>query len=184
METVEKLYLICAIVGGGIFFLRTILLLIGFGGDHDVGNVDSVDTTPAADFKMVSIHSLTAFFLMFGLVGYATLKSFPEYHLISIISIIAALVVGFIVMLIIAKIFQATKKLNSDGTIYAEDSIGATGTVYLTIKPGNIGKVQIVAKGALKIYDARAKDHTAMIKTGQQIKVVECADVLLVETVG
>ena len=86
-------------------------------------------------------------------------------------------------MIIIAKLFSASRKLQSDGTIHSKDAIGAEGSVYLEIRPGEIGKVQVSVHGALKVYDARANDREGKLKTGDPIRVVEAADVLIVEKI-
>ena len=71
--------------------------------------------------------------------------------------------------------------LASDGTIHPADAVGCTGSVYLEIRPGSIGKVQVEVKGALKVFDARARDPKAKIATGERVKVAEAADMLIVD---
>ena len=186
--TLSNLFLGCAIVGGGLFLLRSILLLIGLGGDdhHDgVGGDASGDVsdgdTPVDTFKLVTLHGLTAFGLMFGLVGYLMLRNNPEGVWLAVV---LAILAGLLTMVIIAKIFQSSRKLQSDGTIYPRDIVGLEGTVYLVIRPGGIGKVQVTVRNALKVFDARAKDPAIEIPTGQRVKVVEAGDVLIVEQTG
>lgn len=177
--TMEIFYLGCVVVGGGLFILRSITMFVGLGGDDDVDGVGDVsDDMPVDTFKLVSTHSLTAFVLMFGLVGYLVLRSHPQAQLAAAA---AGFGTGLVTMFIIAKIFSASRKLQSDGTIYPRDAVGATGSVYLDIKPGAIGKVQVTARGALKIFDARAADPAASLKTGDPVKVTDAADVLIVQ---
>ena len=206
----EMFYLCCAILGGGLFLLRSVAMLVGMGGDdgHDAGDMDGPiggDGTPTGDFKMVSIHSITAFVLMFGLTGFLILRNAaatiaeitaqnaaliedgafvtPRYpwHVSPWFAGVAAFLVGLAIMLVIAKIFQMFRKLQSDGTVHPEDAVGAEGSVYLTIRPGEIGKVQLTVRGAMKFYDARANDPAASLKTGDPVKVVSTGDVLVVE---
>lgn len=186
LSGVDIMFLGCAIVGGGMFILRSIMLLIGLAGDdgHDGGGADvdadmsHGDGAPVADFKMVTLHGLTAFLMMFGLVGFLVLRKDGQA---TWVAGTAAVAVGTVTMFIIAKIFQSSRKLSSDGTIYPADAVGASGSVYLTIRPGEIGKVQVTVRNALKVFDARAKDAAAEIKTGEHVKVVEASDVLVVE---
>jgi len=183
-NNMEMFYLCCAILGGGMFVLRSIAMVVGMGGDDtlDAGDVDASagDGTPAGDFQMVSLHSLTAFVLMFGLVGFLmTRNGEGTPWLVAIV----ATAVGVGTMFIIAKIFQAARKLQSDGTIHPEHAVGVEGSVYLSIRPGEIGKVQLTVRGAMKVYDARANDPAATLKTGDAVKVVSTGDVLVVEKI-
>ena len=178
----ELFYLVCGVVGGGLFLLRSIMIFSGLGGDDDFDGGDAlhgadVGGETTADFKMVSIHGITAFLLMFGLVGFLMLRGGSA----ATVTAFASLASGLVTMAVIAKIFSASRKLASDGTIHLVDAVGCTGSVYLEIRPGAIGKVQVEVKGALKIFDARAKDPGAKLATGARIKVAEAADMLVVE---
>ena len=183
--TMQNVFLCCAIVGGGLFLLRSIMMVIGMGGGDDQadgeggGDVSHGDTSVVA-LKLLTIHGMTAFLLMFGLIGYLMLLNGNELWLTNIMASLA----GLVTLVIIAKIFQSSRKLQSDGTIYPRDIVGIEGTIYLTIRPGEIGKVQLTVRNALKVFDARAKDPAVEIKTGQRVKVIEAADVLLVEQVN
>ena len=186
LSSTEIFYLCCAIIGGGLFLLRSLMMLIGMGDDggaHDGGadlHAPDGDGSPVHDFKMVSVHSLTAFLLMFGLVGFLMLRNQQAKPWGAGI---VGFVIGIITMFIIAKLFQASRKMQSDGTIHPADAVGVQGSVYLAIRPGEIGKVQITVRGALKIFDARAKDSDTAFKTGDAVKVVGFGDVLVVERV-
>jgi len=178
----EKFYLACAIIGGGLFILRAILMVAGMGGeDHDIGDAHEADGSPVHDFRLVSVHGVTAFMLMFGLVGFLMLRNGEGKPWVVGLVAFAS---GVVTMLLVAKIFHSFRKLQSDGTIHPEHAVGATGSVYLTIRPGQIGKVQLTVRGAMKFYDARANDSNATLKTGDPVKVVATGDVLIVEKIG
>lgn len=182
---VDKFFLLCAVIGGSMFVLRSVLMFIGLSGDDmadggdmgDGGDID--DGTPVADFKMVSVHSLTAFLLMFGLVGFLVIQNYGKKAVV--VASVASLLSGILTMFIIAKLFSWSRKLQSDGSIYPKDTIGCEGSVYLGILPGEIGKIQITVNGALKVFDARCSDNELKLKTGDPIKVVATGDVLIVE---
>lgn len=180
---VDRFYLYCAIIGGTLFLLRSILLFCGLGDDGgdgaDVGDVpdDPGDgSSPVDDFKVFSLHSLTAFLLMFGLSGYLLLRAKCPVA----VAVAASLVIGTLTMLVIAKMFQASRKLQSDGTIHLSDAVGATGTVYLTIQPGQTGQVEVTVRGAKKIFDARGADAMLPLPTGTPVRVAEADGILKV----
>ena len=180
LSNVELFYLVCGVAGGGLFLLRSIMIFAGLGGDDDAAgdmHDGSIGDETAADFKMVSVHGITAFLLMFGLVGFLMLRGGNT----AAAAALASLASGFVTMAVIAKIFSASRKLASDGTIHPADAVGCTGSVYLEIRPGSIGKVQVEVKGALKIFDARARDPEAKLATGVRVTVADAAAMLVGE---
>ena len=181
-------YLGCAVVGGVLLVLRTLMLLAGFGADSgggadfdpgtDVSDGDVSEGTPGADFRLFSVHGITSFFLLFGLSGYL-LNARELCAPLPAAAISVAL--GLVAMFAIAKIFQASRRLQTDGTVRLADAVGQNGTVFLAIKPGAAGKVQVTARGQLKVFDARARDPAADIPTGSPVSVAAAEDVLVVE---
>ena len=186
----ENLFLGFAVVGGVLFALRTAMLFLGWGGGDpadlgevpDGGAVDVSDTDAAhssgGDFRLFSLHGMTSFAYLFGLSGWLAMRN---GSLGAGASTVIALAVGFAAMFATAWIFRMTARLQSDGTVTAADAVGATGSVYLGIRPGSTGQVSVVARGQSKIFDARAADPAAELPTGTPIVVVAAQDVLVVE---
>jgi len=191
--TLETFCLGCAVFGGALFALRTLLLFVGLGTDGADGAADGAgvevsdgsdaDGTPGADLRIFSVHGITSFLFLFGLSGWLMLRHrvFGEGAGAAAAASAVALAIGVATMLAIAKIFQLSGRLATDGTVRPEDAVGATGSVYLAIRPGRIGKVRVTARGALKVFDARAKDPAADLPTGTPVSVAAAEDVLVVE---
>ena len=112
--TLLHFYLGCAVVGGVLLLLRTLMLLAGFGADSgdggadcdpgtEVSDGDVSEGTPGADFRLFSMHGVTSFLFLFGLSGYLLgsreICSTPVAAAISV-------AIGFAAMWTIAKIFQ------------------------------------------------------------------------------
>ena len=113
--SIEIFYLVCAIIGGILFLIRVILFFTGGSsrGKHDInadGDLDNDLGHANVGMRLVSPQGITAFFMMFGLVGLALSKS----GIISIWTVLGGLATGFFTMLIIAKIFAEMEKLRSE----------------------------------------------------------------------
>ena len=182
LSPVQKIFLFSAVVGGVIFIVRMILMLAGLG-DHDVhdGGFDHADAHDSADtsFKLFSLHGLTGFFMMFGLVGLGLSRQFwvPD-----LVAGAIGTVAGLGTVWVIGKVFTGMIKLQSDGTLRLTDAIGQQGKVYLTIPAGGTGQVQVAFQGRLMIYEAVSSTKEA-IKTGEQVLVIDIAggNMLVVE---
>jgi hypothetical protein len=194
----EKLFLVCAVAGGILFVIRLVLQFLGgdSSGHQDMGSpVDMVHTdvgtghacdgTSGHDaylsFKLLSFQGLTAFFMMFGLVGLAMMRQSGQGP---VLSLAAATGAGLGTVWIIGLMFRKAGSLQSSGNIDMHNAVGQEGEVYLTIPPAGIGKARVTIQERLRIYDAISKDKTE-IKTGQRIRVAEVTpqDVLVVQKI-
>ena len=176
LSFLEIIYWIFTIIGGTLFILRTLMMFVGGGLSDDAldaalesGDDLSSDhhTDGDAGFKLLSLQGLTAFFLMFGLVGLAFLNT----TLPSFLSVIGGTVAGLVAFWVLSLIFSQMKRLQSEGTIHLENTIGTQGNVYLNIPKNGTGQVQIVAQGALKVFDATSNNKHDLM-TGEKIRVI------------
>jgi membrane protein implicated in regulation of membrane protease activity len=200
MLWIEIIYWAATIIGGTLFILRVIMMLIGGGfGDGDVDvphdlphdiphdvhldgdmHADVSGDHPSANisFKLLSVQGLTSFFMMFGLVGLALLKS----NLPILVTVIGATLAGLVTVAVTGLIFSQMNRLQTEGTIRIQNTIGTEGTVYLTIPREGTGQVQVIVQGSLKIFDAVSKEKK-MIATGERVQVagVASGNILIVE---
>ena len=187
LSVIEVIYWASTIIGGTLFILRLGMMLIGGdlgsdGGDipGDTGNVDvSVEHADAdISFKLLSVQGLTSFFMMFGLVGLALLKA----NLHVLITILGGAIAGFITVGATGLIFSQMKRLQTEGTIMIQNTVGSEGTVYLTIPKNGTGQVQVIVQGSLKIFDAVSSTKN-QIATGEKVRVsgVASGNTLIVE---
>ena len=184
---IEIIYWASTIIGGTLFILRLIMLFIG-GGDggdsidasFDSGDMDVSGHHADADvsFQLLSLQGLTSFFMMFGLVGLALLKA--NVHVL--LTVIGGILAGLGTVAIVSLIFTQMKRLQTDGTLNIQNTVGKDGDVYLTIPKNGSGQVQIIVQGSLKIFDAVASNKN-IIATGEKIHVVGIAggNTLIVE---
>jgi membrane protein implicated in regulation of membrane protease activity len=176
LSFLEIIYWIFTIIGGTLFILRTLMMFIGGGLSDDAldaalesGDDLSSDhhTDGDAGFKLLSLQGLTAFFMMFGLVGLAFLNT----NLPSFLSVVGGTLAGLVTFWVLSLIFSQMKRLQSEGTIHLENTIGTQGNVYLNIPKNGTGQVQIVAQGALKVFDATSNSKHDLM-TGEKIRVI------------
>ncbi|MGD9612427.1 MAG: NfeD family protein [Kiritimatiellia bacterium] len=173
MDKLELVFTVCALVGGTLFLIRLVLQLLGFDGDLSADHPGDVETSHTdASFKMLSLLGITAFLMMFGLGGRAMLESRPGQALPALV---VALLAGGISLWLMAWLFKAMKKLQSNGAASLDQAVGLEGSVYLTIPANDVGKVQIAVNGRLNVLDARAAGGQTL-PTGARVKVVRIAN--------
>jgi hypothetical protein len=173
---IEIIYWASTIIGGTLFILRVIMMFLGgsvgddaldtaldTGGDVSAGESADADLS----FQLISIQGLTSFFMMFGLVGLALLKA----GLPVLITVLGGILAGLATVAITGLVFSQMKRLQTDGTIRIQNTIGSEGNVYLTIPKNGTGQVQIIAQGSLKIFDA-VSNNKSVIATGEKVHVV------------
>ncbi|MBK6847731.1 MAG: hypothetical protein IPG96_09415 [Proteobacteria bacterium] len=193
LQTIDKVFLLFAIAGGALFALRLVLAFatgsgLDDGGDADVSHVGAAhdggaahghDGTADLAFKLLSFQGMTAFFMMFGLVGLALSRA----HAMPAIGAVAGgLGAGLLAVWLISRIFRLFSRLQSSGTLNLRNAIGVEGTVYLGIPAQGTGQVQLAVQGRLLVVDAASRDGQALATT-TRVRVVEVsgASVLLVE---
>lgn len=181
----EMFFLACAVIGG--FFVIIKLVLQFIGGDAHTGidvdsdiDVGSQHVDSDVGFRLLSMHGLSAFFMMFGLVGLALYR---QSQAGVIIAIAGAVTAGFLAVWSIGKLFQGAVNLQASGTLKTADAIGSTGTVYLTIPAQGTGLVTLNFRNRLREFDAREKNGIE-VATGTPVRVVHVnANILIVEII-
>lgn len=180
---VEIFYSICAGVGG--FFVLVRLGFQFFGGDADVFDGDvEVDietdhTNTDVGFKVLSLHAISAFFMMFGLVGLALYRQNQSGFTASLIGGVLA---GFVSVWVIGKLFKIAGTFESSGTRTNSNAVGRSGTVYQNIPKDGTGRVTVPSLS--RECDARTKNGEAL-STGTPVTILEVhANVLIVEKIA
>jgi membrane protein implicated in regulation of membrane protease activity len=183
---IEVFFLVCAVIGG--FFVVVKMILQFIGGDAEAEFVTDLDidaggghTDSDVGFKILSLHSLSAFLMMFGLVGLALYR---QNRAGFATALVGGSLAGLAAVWLIGKLFQGASRLQSSGTLQTSAALGCTGTVYLTIPEQGTGRVSISFQSRLREFDAVAIDGKK-IPTGTAIKVVQVnANVLVVDVLS
>ncbi len=180
---IEIFFLACSIIGGFFVFVKLLTQIIGGDADTEIGVEGNLDVDHADSdmgFRLLSIHGLSAFFMMFGLVGLALYR---QNQVGATITLLGAVVAGSISVWVIGKLFQFAIGLQSSGTLKTADAVGSSGTVYLTIPKAGMGRVSLNFRNRLREFDATEKDGIE-VPTGSPVRVVQVnAKVLVVEII-
>lgn len=177
MAWLTDVYLLCAAVGGTVLVLQTILIVVGGGGDHDVGlDPDhdvgggvGHDAGDLAFVKWLSVKTIVAALTFFGLAGLAAQKA----GLGPMASLLVALLAGGVAIVAVAFLMASLSRLQSKGNLdLARSAAGRVGTVYLRVPGGRQGhgKVTLVLQGRSVEVDAATEG--AEIPTGTEVRVV------------
>ena len=175
-------YLLCAVIGGTILVVQTLLIVTGVGSDGDVdtdpgdlhdGDFHDVHDTAhshGADsfLKIVSFKTLVAFVTFFGLGGLASAKGGTA----EAPSILVALTAGVLALLSVAYLMGAISRLQSRGNVDLKNAVGKAAKVYLQV-PGErsgAGKVMVAVQG--RKVEARAITPGPAIPTGAEVRIV------------
>lgn len=180
LSELEQLFFAALVLGVAIFLLRILMGL--FTGANDVDGADEIPTSGdagLASFRLLSLQGISAFSIMFGLVGLALYR---QEGLPGAVSVFGGVAAGLATVWIIGRLLVRLGQLESDGTVKISRAIGEVGTVYLTIRPGGVGKVQVIVQQSLRIYDAISYAQEPL-PTGSRVRVVDVVEgnVLVVE---
>lgn len=176
-------YTVCAIAGVVVLLAQVAMTLFGIGGDTEpimeVGD-DLEMGDELADhhgmstwfFGALSLRSVTAFMAFFGLGGRMALA----FSLGNFLALIWALGLGMVAMVGVALSMRLLHDLRSDGNVRIENTLGTTGTVYLSV-PGRrsgVGKVEVSVQGRSMTYPAIT--NAEELRTGSRVKVTGISD--------
>ncbi|MCB0221770.1 MAG: hypothetical protein KDH09_18885 [Chrysiogenetes bacterium] len=191
LSGLDQFFALCAAVGGALFVVQLFLQFVvghdsdgldaDFDGDVDADFDDGGHDGADKSFKLLSLQGMTAFFMMFGLVGLAlhrqSLTTEP-------VAVAGGTLAGLGTTWIMGRLFNFMKGMQSSGTMKMSDAIGREGSVYLGIPEGGTGKVQVSVSGHLSTFDA-ISDNKSAIETGSAVRVVRVVNehVLVVEPV-
>ncbi len=160
-QTPDLIFWAAAFFGTILFCLRLCATIIGgFGqewADNDDGMFEDGDEYHHTNsLKIFTLHSISGFFMMFGWVGLACIKSLQCNYLNSLIF---SLIAGFTTMILTAFIFKWSQLLESTGSRFIiEETIGLMGTVYQRIPAHGQGKILLVVNGVTRELLARSDD--------------------------
>lgn len=159
-----------SLVSSVFFLFFFVISLVGFDPDADVDADGGADFSGDADFPLLSIRGIVAFFTFFGWAGVVMLT----YGFSAFMVAITAVVTGLIAMLIVAWLLYMFLRFQESGNFQMEDAMFSKGTVYLTIPPGEegTGKVHLIVNGRMIQVSAKNGTENTLI-TGSKVRVTD-----------
>ena len=169
-------FALLAFGGGLLFTIQLLLSFIGVGMDTEGSGIGDLGASDYS-FKFLSIMSISSFCMVGGIFGLYALTLFdPDSGWRIPAAVITTLITGGLMVYLSGLISSALAKIQGSGTVKAANAVGKTAKVYLTIKPGKIGRVEVDVQGRRKYIDAVAQDPSKEFKTGELVKVVSVKD--------
>jgi len=192
----ETVYVYCAVIGGAILVVQTILTVLGIGADdfdaadahhaadaadaHQAADAEHARVADAADadfagdhstslfLQILTFKSLVAFLTFFGLGGLAANEAGAETGVAAGVAAGA----GIVAMIGIAQLMTVLSRLHSQGNLELRNAVGRPATVYLRI-PADLqgaGKVHVTVQG--RTAEVKAKTAGPELPTGAHATVV------------
>lgn len=152
------------------------------GGDTDLDAdavTDGGDPADISAFRLLTLQTVVTFLAVFGWVSIICLNA----GMPTVGGVLVGAVCGFLMMLLVAKMVQLSKKLVENGIMDLRGAIGETATVYVMIPPkeNGTGKITMQLQGRFCELDAVNAGNSA-IPAGTQVLVTDIiGDSLVVE---
>lgn len=133
-----------ALLGTGFLFIQLILGELGGDGALDIDldmDIELDGDHPGAEFGLLSIQSISAFFLGFGWIGLAA------YRFLNVGFTGAALIgvaAGIGVAWMMIWLLRSFLKLQNNTNVSIQQAVGLVGEVYVTVPPAGEGRGEII----------------------------------------
>ena len=178
MNWLADVYPICALVGGTLLVVQTLLMV--FGGDHDgghgQGDLGGHDVghiqDGMSDIKWLSLKTIVSALTFFGLAGLASQKAgLPDF-----VGLGLSIVAGGIAVFLVAMLMASLSRLQSRGNVDLHNAVGRMARVYLRIPAARTqaGKVTVEIQG--RTVEVSATTAGPELATGASVRVVGLAD--------
>jgi hypothetical protein len=147
------LFSVPAILGSAYFLLNLLMGELGGDADGDVDLGDGGGDSPAAEFRVLSLQTISAFAMGSGWMGLASLRVMDTSFTVSTLIAIGS---GLVVAWVLLSLLRALWTLQSSGNIPLDAALGKTGTVYIAVPPKGegSGRVTIVVNKRRREYSA------------------------------
>ena len=188
------LFLICAVAGGTLFVCQFVMLLLGFGGHHDIHFDHSLDANagagghghdvhmdgPSLIWSLLSFRPIVTGTAIFGFAGLGAMQA----NLAQPLPPIVAVASGFAGALMVAWMLRVLIRMQGEGTEDIRLAKGATGTVYISIPGANAGAGKVQLELQNRTIEVQAVTPTSALESGTKVVVVDVVNPETVEVIA
>ena len=183
LELAQQIFALVGIGSTVILVIQMVMMLFGLGDDSDadIDDVDEVDVGDGDGLALFTVKGIVAMLCITGWTGVIFLGTEMATALAYVLSFLC----GFATLVIMAYVMKAMSKLQSSGNIEIGNAVGKVGQIYIPIKPGHAGKVNITVQGQYSEFSAISTTNET-IATGSYVRVVAVdeAGTLVVEPIN
>jgi len=133
-----------ALLGTGVLFIQLLMGELGGDGalDLDVDlELDGHTDHPGMEFGILSLQSISAFFLGYGWIGVGAYRFLDVgFTGASLIALLAGVGVAWLMVWLL----RTFLKLQNDTNVSIHQAVGLTGEVYATVPPAGDGRGEII----------------------------------------
>ena len=155
-------YLFCAVFGGSLFILMSILTFVGIG--HDAECDCEVHDGGIGEVSVISLKGLIAFITFYGLGGLCLKSAGWGGWFLSVLC-------GVVMMFVTAGVIALVVRLQHSGNVKPESLVGCSGTVYLSVPEAKgTGQVTVTLPSSTVTVKVTADEA---LETGTPVEVSE-----------
>lgn len=181
----ETAFQACAIIGGTVLILQTLLASLGifhhgFDGTDTPGDHALEHDPSAAFFKLLSIKTAVAFLTFFGLGGLAATHA----GIVAPLSLVCALGTGAAAFFFVGWLMVAMSRLQTQGNVDLWNAMGTTGRVYLRVPPRRSGRGKVTLAVQGRTVEVPAMTAGDELPTGSLVQIINVSADDLVEVVA
>lgn len=172
-----QIYYGIALTTSALMLFQLVLMLFGMDGDSDF-DVDDIDDHGTGG--ILSVRTVTAFFVGFGWSGVAALEAGWEL----VPTIVVSTLVGGVFMGGVFALMRTLYGMRYSGTLDYRNAVGSVGSVYLRIPAAMAGpgQIEVQVQGRLRVVQAFTRAEREL-GNNERVRVTDLMDetTLLVE---